>query len=359
MVTSAGVKIDDGVDNPEWDAFLESSKFGHYQQSSMWARAKGCEGWRVERVMLIDGRGILGGAQILWRNSRLGRIGYLSRGPVIVSQRSDHCILLINELKDAARRLNLRALIVQSPEGHQVVDRELPDAGFLPNRIRRIITATWLTPLDGGIDQVIARMRRETRAKLRKALRCQVRVVEGGREDLEVFFDLMLKTCERQGVAPNPGTRDVLEAVWDSFHGGGNIRLGIAVYEGRPISAALSLRFGGRLSIWKKGSDPDFLKLHPMEPVYHDSLEWGCREGDHICDHGSLKQATAETLLAGHPLTDEMKSSRDFYNMRFGGHAELLPEAWIYIPNPLLRAIYRTTACSALGAKILKGRYQC
>jgi hypothetical protein len=38
-----------------WDAFLESIAQGHFQQTSMWARAKSIEGWRPIRVQLVEG----------------------------------------------------------------------------------------------------------------------------------------------------------------------------------------------------------------------------------------------------------------------------------------------------------------
>jgi hypothetical protein len=344
-----------------WDAFLEASPGGEFQQSSMWARAKAGDGWKVERVVLREdhGNAIRGGFQILWRKSRAGRIGYVSRGPVLATEASESGTLLVDELKKAADRLKLVALITQCPAGGEILDSQLSQSGFLPNRIRSIVTATWVTPLAGGIDQVMAGMARETQKKLRQSVRRGVTVREGSADDLGIFFKLMIKTCQRQGVAPNPGSLEALQRVWDAFHPGGHIRVGIAFQAGRPVATQLALRFGGRISFWKKGSDPEYLNLHPVEPLYLDALDWGCREGDLIADFGSLKQATAETLLAGDLLTEEMKRSRDFYNMRFGGHPVLLPEARIYIRNGLLRALYRVTACSSLGSRLLRKRYVC
>lgn len=348
----------DQLDDPEWDAFLESSPNGEYQQSSIWARVKAGEGWRVDRLMLREAGTILSGFQLLWRESKLGRIGYVSRGPVIADPKSS-CNSLVHELKEAGCRLELRFLIVQPPEGCQGIESEiLGDSAFLPNRLHKVITATWVTPLDGGIDNVVAGIGRRTRQYLASARRRGVSVEIGDRSDLGGFFDLMVKTCERQGVSPNPGNLASFEALWDSFSEDGRIRLGIATYEGRAISAALSLSFGGRLCIWKKGSDPDYLSLHSMEILYHDAMAWGCQRDDLICDYGSLQQATAETLIAGKPLTSAMKCTRDFFNMRFGGHAVLQPKAQIYICNPLLRAIYRSTACTFFGSKLIRSRYE-
>ncbi len=49
---------------------------GQFQQSTIWARAKASEGWRVVRLVLTVDEEIVGGFQILWRPSWRGRVAY-------------------------------------------------------------------------------------------------------------------------------------------------------------------------------------------------------------------------------------------------------------------------------------------
>src|SRR4051812_17228245 len=67
-----------------WDDFLQGTSLGHFQQSSLWARAKSGQGWRPIRIVLrLDGQ-IAGGFQILARRSRrFGSVGYIYKGPVV------------------------------------------------------------------------------------------------------------------------------------------------------------------------------------------------------------------------------------------------------------------------------------
>src|SRR5262245_61106752 len=64
------------------DEFLRSTPLGHFQQTSLWSQVKATEGWHILREMMLIGGEIVGGFQILYRPSRFGRVGYLSKGPV-------------------------------------------------------------------------------------------------------------------------------------------------------------------------------------------------------------------------------------------------------------------------------------
>jgi hypothetical protein len=346
------------IHDPAWDRFLERSPAGEFQQSSMWAKVKSEEGWRVARVIIVRSGIIEGGFQILWKKVRVGRIGYLARGPVLFGG-PQVCAHAVRLLKRAAGKLRLSALIVQGPVHDAVMDGVLKDAGFLPNRFQRIITATWLIPLEGGITAVEAGMRKSTRNTFRQALRRGVTVREGGREDLSVFFDLMVATCRRQSVTPSPSSLDGIRAVWEAFSPGGHARLTFAMHEGRTVSGVFCLCFGTKVYIWKKGSLADALPVHPMEPLYHEILAWSHARGFRAVDHCGVGRKTAEIVLRNEPLTEEIKGSRDFYHMGFGGRPELLPLASIWIRNPLLRTHYRIGACNPISERALRKRCEC
>ena len=55
-------------------------------------------------------------------------------------------------------------------------------------------------------------------------------------------------------------------------------------------------------------------------------------------DWDAFAHALAPVEIIDEPVLVK-KRSRDFYNMRFGGHPVLLPEAKIYIRNSFLRSI--------------------
>src|SRR5258706_39485 len=73
---TAVASISRQVEDSCWDKFLQETPLGQFQQSTIWARAKASEGWRVVRLVLTVDEEIVGGFQILWRPSWRGRVAY-------------------------------------------------------------------------------------------------------------------------------------------------------------------------------------------------------------------------------------------------------------------------------------------
>jgi len=86
--------------DPQWDSFLELMPSGRHEQTSLWAQVKAMTGWRTIRVVLSANEQIQGGFQILWTNKPpLGRIGYISYGPVVNDDNQDILDFAIDQLK--------------------------------------------------------------------------------------------------------------------------------------------------------------------------------------------------------------------------------------------------------------------
>lgn len=342
--TALNVSVSTAPEDSAWDAFLQSTCLGEYQQTSFWARYKQVEGWECSRTLLKRGQRVVGGFQVLWRRTRFGRIGYVSKGPIAEAEAPELVDALVGLLARTARRLRLAALVVQPPGCSRRMSSRLPAASFAPNRVLEIITATLVVEVSGGMPAVEARWRRTTRQLLRKALHSGVRVREGSEKDLDLFFRLMRRTCERQKVSPNPSNPAALRAFWAAAGATGVCRLTLAEHGGNVIGGLFCIAFGEVLTLWKKGSTPEHLTLHPMELLYHEAFAWAHSRGCRCCDFLALGRQTAERLLQGLPLSEEQKRSRDIFNLGFGGTPALLPEAYLHFPNPLLGMAYRLLA---------------
>jgi lipid II:glycine glycyltransferase (peptidoglycan interpeptide bridge formation enzyme) len=348
------VCVSTAQEDSAWDAFLRSTALGEFPQSSVWARYKQVEGWRCSRTLLKGDQRIVGGFQILWRPTRFGRIGYVSKGPVAEAEEAELVDSLAGLLARTARSLRLAALVVQPPGRSRLTPSKLAAASFVPNRILEIITATLVVEASGGMPAVEARMRRTTRQLLRKAVHSGVTVREGTEEDLQIFFLLMQKTCERQNVSPNPASAAALKALWNASGGSAGCRLTLAEHGGSVIAGLFCIAFGEVLTFWKKGSLPERLRQHPMELLYHEALAWAHSRGYRSCDFLSLGRQTAESLIKGVPLSAGQKAGRDIFNLGFGGTPVLLPEACLHFPNPALSLGYRLLAGNEFTLRWLK-----
>jgi lipid II:glycine glycyltransferase (peptidoglycan interpeptide bridge formation enzyme) len=194
---TASAWISREVDDCNWDNFLRESSLGQFQQSAIWARVKEVEGWKPVRVVLTVDEEIVGGFQVLWRSSRFGRIGYVSKGPVVSPGYPGLAEFTTNLLTRLTRTEKLRGLVVQPPDLCRQMTDSLATAGFDLDVVGEVNDATWIVGLDGGFEAVERRMDSETRRKARRATERGITIREGGRDDIQTFFDLMLSTCRR------------------------------------------------------------------------------------------------------------------------------------------------------------------
>ena len=198
--------------------------------------------------MLFTVEGLLvGGFQILERSSLWGRIGYVSKGPVILPGRMPLAQYALEILQKVARRERLWALIVQLPDLCEEMLLKLAADAFMLNVLTGVNEATWVNDLGGNFEAVEQRMRRPTRQSIRQAKKRNVSIREGGRADLSTFFELMLSTCRRQRVKPNPPNERTLLALWDAAWPTGSIRLTFAEHEGQTLGGV------DLYSLWSNG----------------------------------------------------------------------------------------------------------
>jgi peptidoglycan pentaglycine glycine transferase (the first glycine) len=344
----------DEVEDAAWDAFLQSTPLGHFQQSSLWGRAKRIEGWHPIRMVLkLDGQ-IAGGFQILCRRTRFGQIGYIYKGPVMAFDSPALIDFLCELVMRAIKDQDLFALIIQPPDEFTGDSPFLTRRGFLANHVVEVISATFLLDLTRGIDEIFRRMRKSTRNEIRQAQRRGIEVREGDEQDIGTFFRLMLATCERQETEPAPATEDVLLEIWKAFRPRNGVRLSIAEYEGRPVAGVFCLCFGGRVTLWKKGWSGEHRDRNPNQLLIFEAIEWSHRNGYKCVDFVSLNPELAVALLRGETPSEDQKKSRDFVHLSYRGTPMMLSESKIYIANPVARFAYQTAMASALSRALAK-----
>jgi peptidoglycan pentaglycine glycine transferase (the first glycine) len=342
------------AEDPPWDAFLETTAQGHFQQSSMWARAKSIEGWRPIRVQLFSADDRVGGFQVLARKKRLGNIGYISKGPVLVDDDARIKQRCLEEIVSCCKRNRLQALIVQAPDHSSIQDDIFVRHRFVPNRLVGVIKATMCIDLSGSLKEVEAGFRKTARVELRQAERRGITIREGTEKDAGVFFRLMAATCERQGSLPSPASEASVLALWKAFSSRGRIRVTFAEYAGEPVAAALCLILGSRVTLWKKGWSGAQRERHPNQLVTYEAIRWAHENGYRLFDCAGMAQSTAMSLLHGEPLSDAQKQGRDFFLLGYGAKPLLLPESWVYFRNPIIRFAYSKAVSSPWLAKITR-----
>jgi hypothetical protein len=175
---------------------------------------------------------------------------------------------------------------------------------------------------------------------------------EGGFEDLDAFFSLMLATCHRQQVEPNPSSVEFLKILWEEFSPRGMVHLILAEYEGRTIAGALLIPFGDSVYFYKVGWSGEHPKLFSNKMVYWTAICWARQRGYRYFNMMGVDGELARKIERGEALSEKEKNNPSFFKMGFGGEARPLPQPYDFLPNGLLRFAYRH-----LGRRILQSDF--
>lgn len=318
---------------------MQQSPLGQFQQTSRWAEVKALDGWNRELILNDPSDIGAGGVQLLWKPSRIGRIGYVSKGPVLANEDVSSIDAALTRLSVRARTLRLRALILQPPDHSQISGADLCRHQFGTHPIPSVIHATAMVNLSGGREGILTRLSHKTRQNSRTATKNGVTVRRAQREALPKFFALMRESCQRQHEQPNPSRVELLEALWERFSP--QLWLGIASIDQTDVSGLLMIGHGQRMTFWKKGGNAHGNQLQANCLLMVEALAWAADAGYQTADFVSINPQIAATLLAGERLTPLQQKSQDMFKLRFAAEPKLLPPAKLLIVDPLLRQICR------------------
>lgn len=341
---SVRATLSTGFEDAAWDRFLCSVPDGQFQQSSLWAQAKRGDRWDCLRVIFdVDG-GTVGGFQIQAKQTRIGKVGFLSRGPVLTLKTLETEAFVLDTLIGLVKSQRLAAVFFQPPDDGARWIELVGHRGFYLDRFFHFTDASMWVDLSGPADAWKSKWRTDRRAAVRSAVRLGTTVQEGGDADIPKFFELMQSSCQRQGVPPSPGTLEATQEMVRAFAKAGLMRMTFAVCQGEPVAAVLDVRFGKRFTTFKKGWNGKHGKHKPNVILTHDSMSKAHELGCTCFDFAGLWRPLAEALLAEKPLTPELENHYDAYKLGFGGVPKLLPPTMIYCRNPLFRLACRQIA---------------
>ncbi len=345
--------LSQGNSDASWDEFLMKTPMGHFQQSSMWAEVKEVDGWESLRVVATIEDRMVGGFQILWRNTRFGRIGYVSKGPVAVPETPCTIEQLVIMMCDQAQKNKILGLIVQPPDDSQITSGILGRHHFTQSNPMGVIETTLLVDVSNGKEALDIRMSRKKRKNVRLASQRGVTIREGTESDIGLFFNLMSATCKRRGVKPNPPTEKTLRQLWLTFSKRNCLRVTFAEYNHEVLAGSLNILFGNKVNLWKKGWNFKYPDRYPNDLLYYEILHWACSNKFNNCDFIAFDRDIADALHNRKPLSDVQEKSPNIFNLLFGGVPKLLPPARIWFANPLIRLVYENVIAYLLHFRYL------
>lgn len=323
-----------------WDVFVAGTPGGHHVQTSLWAGVKAPFGWRSSRIVVTRQGRIVAGAQLLARSVPfLGTVAYVPFGPLCATKEGSLTELIIDEIRRVCQRRNFRLLALQPPHNGQEMISVLANRGFSLSLLSLAPTASLLIDLSLGTDEILAGMMKRTRKSIRRSERQGITVHEGTESDLSLFYNLYLATSKRRKFRPYP--REYFLRMWRILAPYGYIKLFLAKYEQDPISALLIVPFGNTVVAKIVGWSGLYAERRPNDALFWSSIQWAKSHAYSYYDFEGLDPAAAGMILRGESLPESWHYTPDFFKLGFGGRVVLYPQAYYYIPNPILSHIFR------------------
>jgi len=341
-----------------WDQFVASCNGGHHEQTSLWGQVKSYYGWEPIRIIVSRDGVIYGGVQILKHRLKwLGNIGYVTRGPLAVSEDPELLRVIVAEMDNAAKHARLKYLaVVPTYTGHHFVPllenlNFIPKPDFLPPS--SVMRATLVLDLAEDLDKLMGRMRRETRRDLRRGLSSDLVFREGGESDIGTFRRLMWALCERRGCAPSPPQKDFFHTLWKVFHAHGHLKLFLVEFAKTrtPVSAVIAFPFGDTVRAWKAGWSGEYKELSPNALMHWEVIKWSKQNGYRYYDFVSLDLESSNKLLRGETVQPDKTNGMFFFKVGFGGQAIVLPEQYFQFYNQLIHLLFRFGGRQILASK--------
>jgi len=347
------LEILDASQYEEYEKFAEGHRNNFFTQSASWAKVK--SSWGHEIVVSRDSSGaIKGGMLILIK--KLPVIGasflYAPRGPVCDFDDDEVLKDLLQGAKAVAKKhhgfsFKMDPIIEQNEQ--EPIDR-LTALGFrfVPgkkygetvqprgNYILEDIAGK--TPED-----LLMHFTQKTRYNVRVAQKHQVECRICGPEAVDDFFRLFVVTAKRDGftnaIRPKSYYVNTVEAYPD------NARFFICYYEGKAISAALCIRYGGKAYYLFGASDNEGRQYMPNYLMQFEMMKWALEGGCHKYD------------FLGTPAEEETDSPMyGVYRFKkgFNGRSVFYAGEFDYVFNPAVHFLAGTAENAVLAFRQLK-----
>ncbi len=326
--------------DPEWDDFVASTEGGHHVQTSLWAQIKSTLGWKPLRVIRMNSNAIIAGLQMLIRSYPvLGKVGYVSKGPIFLHEDRDVVNSIIAQTVRECQFRRIRILAIQPPNNADSISTLLIENHFQRSSMILAPTASVVTDLCPDEERLLMRMHEATRHNIRYGLKNGLTILEGPNDSLKSFYDLHLRTSQRQNFLPYP--YEYFETMRDALEPQGYFQLLFVEYDHQPVSCLLLVPFRDVVITKLCGWSGMYAKLKPNDVMQWAAIKWAKSHGYRFLDFDGFDRERANLLLRGEPLPESWTHTPDHFKYGFGGEVVLYPEAYDYVPFKPYRWIYR------------------
>ena len=272
----------------EYEDFVEKNG-GSFMQSVRWCGVK--RDWRHEAVISRDGQGNIRAACLVLIKRFLPPFKsflYAPRGPVWdYKDQSAFCDLL-QGLEALAEKYHAYSCkmdpLIEETDSEKVFALRKAGLKFTPwQEDDQTIQCrnNYILEINGrSEEELLASFKSKCRYNIRLAQRKVVRCGVYGKERLDDFQRLMKETSARDDFQGR--SKDYFARMLDAL--GDRCRLYLCEYQGKPLSGAICVRYGGQVCYVYGASASDHRELMPNYLMQWEMIRWAVETGCQVYD---------------------------------------------------------------------------
>jgi lipid II:glycine glycyltransferase (peptidoglycan interpeptide bridge formation enzyme) len=125
------------------------------------------------------------------------------------------------------------------------------------------------------------------------------------------------------------------------------------MHDQEPVSAAIAFPFGVWFRVWKVGWSGQHGDCRPNEALWWGMIQYARESGYRYFDFVEIDPVQARAVLDGVGSLPS-PGNTTFFKLGFGGEIKVLPGAYCYFSNPLLRMTMRGWGEKLLDSEIVR-----
>lgn len=316
------MNISEVKDKTLWEDFARAFQPNIFLQSWNWGEFHRLLGWRIFHLGVFEKERLLGAALVVKEEAKRGTYLACPGGPLIDWKNPRLFGSLVRYLSDLGKKegasfVRVRPAIFKTRENLELFRQY----GFLDAPMHMHAETTWELVLSPSEDEILSNMRKNTRYDIRRAAREGVEVLQSKKiGDVVTLCRLQMEAAKRQKFTPF--SKEYLESEFRAFAGDDQVRLFLAKFEGKVLSAAMIIFYGDTAFYHHGASTVQPAKISSSHLLLWEAVREAKRQGCRIFNFWGI----APREDPKHPW-----AGLTFFKKGFGGqrveyfHAQDLP----------------------------------
>lgn len=308
--------LDQNSNLNEYESFILQNKYGHFMQSTKWARLK--SNWNFKIIIIKEFNNIIGSMLILIRkisNFLPYTIMYSPRGPIYDFEHADNKTILykiLNTAKNIAYQNKSYILKIDPNINIKKNNIIFENFGFTINNNGNNFENIQpkfvfrLNTYNKNNKEIFENFKPKTRYNIRYAQRKGIYIKICNKDMLPCFYDLMIETSIRDKFIPR--NLNYFKKMMDVL--GDNIRLYMAfTKDNLPISGAISVNYSKKVWYLYGASSNKNRNLMPNYLLQYEMIKWAI---DTNCYFYDFRGVSGDINNKNNPLYGLYKFKKGF-----------------------------------------------